>query len=240
MKDNDTPAPRRRRKEPRRTAGRPASSSGVGKERIVEAALELMRHKAPEALTVVEVASAAKVDPALIRYYFGSKKGLLRAAAVGLLDDIQERSRLVLDEPGPLRHRIRTRLQMLIDSLQRNPQFMNLVLKEIYSDEASQMEVGDLNTVAKRGLALTQFVLNPIPGDKPARELDARYLHVAILGMCTFFMDAQPMLAVLFKDRPGSDALVQGYIEFATELLAKGIEAASPSAIDGRSRAGRA
>ncbi len=48
------------------------------------------------------------------------------------------------------------------------------------------------------------------------------------------------MLAVLFKDRPGSDALVQGYIEFATELLAKGIEAASPAAIDGRSRAGRA
>ncbi|MBU7573552.1 MAG: hypothetical protein KAF64_09375, partial [Hydrogenophaga sp.] len=77
------------------------------------------------------------------------------------------------------------------------------------------------------------------PGDKPARELDARYLHVAILGMCTFFMDAQPMLAVLFKERPGSDALVQGYIEFATELLAQGIEA-SPSANGGKSRAGRA
>ncbi|WP_382327108.1 TetR/AcrR family transcriptional regulator [Hydrogenophaga sp. UC242_50] len=107
--------------------------------------------------------SAAKVDPALIRYYFGTKKGLLRAAAVGLLDDIQERSRLVLDEPGPLRHRIRTRLQMLIDSLQRNPQFMNLVLKEIYSDEEAQMEVGDLNTVAKTGAGVDAVRAQPHP-----------------------------------------------------------------------------
>lgn len=224
MQDKDTPAPRRRRKETRRTAGRPASSSGVGKERIVEATLALLRDKAPEALTVVEIAAAAKVDPALVRYYFGTKKGILRAAAVSLLDDVQARSRAVLDEPGLLRHRIRTRLQMLIEALRRNPQFMNLVLKEIYSDEESQQEVGDLNTVARRGLALTQFVLNPTQDDKPIRDLDPRYLHVAILGMCTFFMDAQPMLAVLFKEPPGSEALEQGYIDFATELLAQGIE----------------
>lgn len=224
MKDNENSTPRRRRKETRRTAGRPESSSGVGKDRIIEAALSLLREKAPEALTVVEIASAANVDPALIRYYFGTKKGILRAAAVSLLDEIQGRSRTMLDEPGLLRHRIRTRLQMLIDALQRNPQFLNLVLKEIYSDEEAQQEVGDLNTVAKRGLALTQFVLNPAAGDKPVRKLDARYLHVAILGMCTFFMDAQPMLAVLFKDQPGSDGMVKGYIEFATELLAQGIE----------------
>lgn len=224
MNNSDTPAPRRRRKEPRRTAGRPASSSGVGKERIVEATLALLREKAPEALTVVEIAAAAKVDPALVRYYFGTKKGILRAAAVSLLDDVQGRSRTMLDEPGPLRHRIRMRLRMLIEALQRHPQFMNLVLKEIYSDEESQQEVGDLATVARRGLALTQFVLNPAKCDKPVRDLDPRYLHVAILGMCTFFMDAQPMLAVLFKEPQGSDALVEGYIEFATELLAQGIE----------------
>ena len=223
MNDNDI-EPRRRRKEARRTAGRPVSSSGVGSDKIIEATLSLLRSRTPEELTVVEIASAANVDPALVRYYFGTKKGILRAVAISLLDDIQERSRLMLAEQGPLRDRIRTRLRLLIESLQRNPRFLQLVLKEIYSDEEGGQAVGDLSNVANRGLALTQFVLNPVAGDKPTREVDARYLHVAILGLCTFFMDAQPMLAALFKNDAGDGDMIQGYIEFATELLAQGIE----------------
>lgn len=42
----------------------------VGRATIIDAAISLMKSKTPQELSVLEIASAAGVDPALIRYYF--------------------------------------------------------------------------------------------------------------------------------------------------------------------------
>lgn len=51
---------------PRRSAGRPTEDTVVGKTAIINATVALMRTKTLRELSVVEVAAAAGVDPALI------------------------------------------------------------------------------------------------------------------------------------------------------------------------------
>ena len=51
-----------------------------GKERILDAAIDLFGAKGVEATTVRGIAAAAGVSPALVLHHFGSKDGLSRAA----------------------------------------------------------------------------------------------------------------------------------------------------------------
>ncbi|MBL0422000.1 TetR/AcrR family transcriptional regulator [Ramlibacter sp. AW1] len=208
----------------RRNAGRPNLGSAVGRERIIEGTRELLRSHAPEELTLADIAAQAEVDPALVRYYFGSKKGVFRATANALLADVQARSAQVLSEQGPLRERIRRRLELLVGFHEENPRFVQLVLKEIYAappEEGSDGE--DLTAIATRGLALTQSLLGDLRND--AGHLpDPRYLHVAVLGLTTFFVDARPLLSVLFDGEADEQQVRQGYIDSLTELLARALE----------------
>jgi AcrR family transcriptional regulator len=211
------------RKHHKRSAGRPTEAGTVGQAAIVDAAIGLMRTKSPAEMSVLEVAATAGVDRALVRYYFGDKAGLVRAAAAHIMDGIQERSRAMLDERGTLQERVRRRLGLLVEALEENPRFLQLVLNELYIDDGSQARADTLLAIATRGLSLSEALLATREGEPLIRDIDPRFFHVAILGICTFFMDAQPMLAVLFKDSPDRAALKERYLDFATDLLVRGI-----------------
>lgn len=218
------PAEQQLKNQRKRTAGRPSEGSLVGQEKITNAVIEMLRQRQPQELKLTAVAAHAGVDPALVRYYFGNMKTLLQATAKKLVDDIQERSGSALLAQGSLKERIRTRLQLLIDVLQDNPRFLQLVLNEIYQSGEQASDTQAIEIVANRGLELTQVLLNAPDSPVATRQVDSRYLHVAILGMCTFFHDAQPLLAILFKGEKGSQAILDGYVDFATELLTRGLE----------------
>lgn len=215
--------PKRPRKRGRQ-AGHPTEETMVGKTAIIQAAISIMRQKTPREMSVLEVATAAGVDPALIRYYFGNKQGLIQATATHLLEEIQSRSRIMLDEVGTLEVRLRKRLRMLIDALKDNPPFLQLVLNEIYAADKQTHSAATLRDVAFKGMELSESLLKQRMGsDVKVQDIDPRFLHVAILGLCTFFMDAQPMLRVLFDDVDGTQDLTERYIDFAANLILKGI-----------------
>ncbi|HTM96356.1 MAG TPA: TetR/AcrR family transcriptional regulator, partial [Croceibacterium sp.] len=62
----------------RRGKGRPtASQSGVGREVLITAARDLLQELPPAQVTSTAVARRANADPALVRYYFGTRENLL-------------------------------------------------------------------------------------------------------------------------------------------------------------------
>ncbi|WP_161567797.1 TetR/AcrR family transcriptional regulator [Pigmentiphaga sp. H8] len=195
----------------------------VGKAAIIDAVIALMKTKTPQELSVLEIATAAGVDPALIRYYFTNKQGLMRAAATHIMDQLQARSQVMLGQDAPLEARIRKRLVLLIEALKDNPRFLQLVLNEIYSHVDTPERIDTLQGVALRGLALSEALLVGRDGDPQLDAIDPRFLHVAFLGLCTFFVDAQPMLKVLFNGEPDAEDLTGRYLDFATRLILHGI-----------------
>jgi TetR/AcrR family transcriptional regulator len=207
----------------RRSAGRPANSTSVGGVAILDATLEILRLTPQEKVTVVDVAAAAKVDPALVRYYFKSRQGLLRAAVAHMLEDVQAKSRPIVSEETTLEQRLRGRLRLLITVLRDNPYLLRLVLSEIYNGSASSRDDAVLRGIALDGVSLSQALLAENSSFAASERVDPRFLHIAILGICTFFIEAKPLLGVLFDEDVKLDKLTEQYIDFATSLILDGI-----------------
>lgn len=212
----------------RRAAGRPSEKTAVGNVAIVNAALDLLRFTVPEKLTVVDVAATANVDPALVRYYYKDKAGLIRAALAHMLADVQQRSIALVTERDSLEHRLRNRLALLIDVLRENPHFLRLVLSEIYHGGAADQNGDTLDTIAHRGLSLSETLLHSDTGEVISQDIDPRFVHVALLGLCTFFMEARPLLEVLFKDGPGFAELTERYLDSVAKMLTRGLIVPDP------------
>lgn len=78
--------------------GRPSSGA---RDRILAAALELLKRDGYAGLTMAKVAAASGQNKALIGYHFGSKQGLVAAVAREVADEI---TRELLDRLGAPRH----------------------------------------------------------------------------------------------------------------------------------------
>jgi AcrR family transcriptional regulator len=210
----------------KREAGRPRETQGVGREGLVAATLALLRHTPPEALTLLQIATSVGVDPALVRYYFGNKDGLLRAATLSLMNQVQAASELQADEPS-VAAMLGQRVRLIIDTGRQNPHFLKLVMREIYAagerGDARDATWDVLDLTARRGAALSSALLEARPAAAQGVSIDARFLHVALLGACTFFATAQPLFKVLFDGEQDDDELARRYSEFLTELLLRGL-----------------
>lgn len=69
-----------------------AQPEPAGRQRILDAALELFARKGPDATTMRDIAAAADVSPALVVHHFGSKKGLKDAVderVIALFDHVR-------------------------------------------------------------------------------------------------------------------------------------------------------
>lgn len=221
-------------KTQRRNAGRPIEGQSVGREAVINAAISLLRETSTEQLTLSEVAAAAKVDRALIRYYFSNKTGLLKAVAIQLLGELQSRSLELFTEKGSLEEKIRSRLTLLINIMHEMPQFAQLVFKEIYYAEQAQKTGAESNTqiaqgAVDRGLALTKAMIDSPEVDTIGRTLDPRFLHLMMLGTSVFFATSQPLIQLMFGGEAQKQDITQHYIDFATKIIMRGLGAPLPA-----------
>ncbi|WP_296254258.1 MULTISPECIES: TetR/AcrR family transcriptional regulator [unclassified Pseudomonas] len=221
----------------KREAGRPRETQGVGREGLIAATLTLLQYTPPETVTLLQIATSVGVDPALVRYYFGNKDGLLRAATLSLMDRVQQASEQHVDEPS-LAAMLGSRVRLIIDTGRQNPHFLTLVMREIYAagerGERDEPTWDILNLTARRGAALSEVMLQARPAQAQAIGMDARFLHVALLGACTFFATAQPLFKALFDQEHDEDALAARYSDFLTDLLLRGMGVNSQ--VDGAAR----
>lgn len=208
---------------PRRASGRPQADDAVGRDIILQTTVRLLRTRTPEQLSILEIASAAGVTRALVRYYFGSLKGLLREVTESLMRDLQDRMDVQLRAHGTVEERVYQRLRLRLDFMREHPHFERLALSEIYHgepDDSAAPSDTPLQRITRRGLALTSTMLMGAP---PDGKLDARFIHLAILSISAFLPTAQPLLDELFGKGPAAEAQIEKYLRFMSCTLAERI-----------------
>lgn len=213
---------------PRRASGRPQADDAVGRDIILETTARLLQTRTPEQLSILEIASAASVTRALVRYYFTDLKGLLREVTEMQMRTLQDRMEAVLKMQGSVEERVYQRLRLRLDFMREHPQFERLALSEIYHYEADGEPPATgtpLQRITRRGLALTSTML--MDGPKSG-HVDARFLHLAILSISAFLPTARPLLVELFGEGPAADHQVEQYLRFMSRLLGEHIRQDAP------------
>lgn len=202
-----------------RSRGRPRAKQGTaGREVIVAAARKLLEKLPPHKSTISSIARSAGVDPALVRYYFGSREELLLAVIEEILADWK------FTRPAPSAGpaaKLAAFVGDMLDFALNVRSMQRLMIDECASSTSPEVRrrVRELNAGAVSRLAL---LLHP---DKQAgvKATDALFMHVAIIGMCEFFAAAQPMITPLLPAGLGAKALTGRYKDFIVRLVLDGL-----------------
>jgi len=196
----------------------------VGRDRLVQATIDLFHKRSPAKLTLGDIAKFAHVDPKLLRYYFGDKNALFTAAVSQMLGDMQAAVEAQLHNRGPAAERIRKRVRSLLETLYASPHLHPLIVEQImHGDRKAGRQA--LKVMAARGYAVTRQLIEDGLKRGELREVDPRFLHIALVGLCEWFVTAKPLVQELFGGRPMSMEMTEAYADFVADLLLRGLQA---------------
>lgn len=207
---------------PRRTQGRPTEAShAVGPEALIKAAMELLEQMPPAKVTRAAVARHARVDPSLIRYYFSDRDSLLVAVLHRIVGEA--RSQHVASQAGTAADRLRERVRGVFQFNATYPFVHRLVAEEIApSASAEAREAFQRENLGS--IAAFDELLKEGSKDGSLRKVDPVLLHIAVLGMCDFFVGSGSALQDAVGKSTSSAAAAKRYAEFISTLVVDGLK----------------
>jgi len=208
----------RAKKTTRRGKGRPtASASGVGRDALIGAARELLQELPPAQVTSTAVARRANADPALVRYYFGTRENLLFEVA----DQIGAEANRPLPNEGDPLQLLAAMIHMTFRFTRSAKHMQRLMIEEL--DSASSAEVREkMREWNRHPLANYEKILE-LDEAGQLNEFDALFLHLAVVGISDFFVAGAPLIELLAPEGTDMDDLAKRYEEFVTRMLIDGL-----------------
>ena len=164
-----------------------------------------MKTMPPAQITRLDIARAAGVDPALIRYYFGNKSKLMVAAV------LRGRRRIARSPAGEFRQRGIVRTEKLTATHRsccwrpfEDPSLHHLIIERIIhskSKEARQLRqemvygaCKELAAIIEQGVECGEL-----------RRVDPRHLFLAMVGACSFPMAERALFGELMGGRADAE-----------------------------------
>lgn len=195
---------------PPRQPGRPANSRGDQRDRLLDAALALFSRQGIAQTPLSAVARRARVTPALVHYYFGTRDKLLDALMDERIAPLVGGLALRLAEVGPdPAGLVRAFVATIIRVLSENPWLPPLWVREVLS-EGGALRERLLTRIAPQiapqlarrfAEAKRRGLLNP--------GLDPRLTVVSLIGLTIFPLAAQTIWRrLLDADDIDTDALI--------------------------------
>ena len=215
--------PRRKR----RKQGRPnKDATTVGRAVLIAATRALTKTIPAGQITRLDIARAAGVDPALIRYYFGDKSALLVAAVLQAGAELRERQAQGSAEETTVRDKIRRRIFVLLETLYQDPSLHHLIIERIIhnkSKEARQLRHDMVHGTCKQLAA----VINEGVATGEFRRVDPRHLFLATVGACSFPMAERALFEELMGG-PITEAHLHAYARFVSDVFLDGLSKVLP------------
>ncbi|GAO53307.1 TetR/AcrR family transcriptional regulator [Novosphingobium sp. MD-1] len=206
-------------KQPRRGKGRPVGSGdGVGKETLIAAAKKLLQELTPAQVTIAAIAREAGADPALVRYYFGSREALLLEVTqqIALQAEVETRSEDLTPEAG---------LEDLIHRtfrFTRSARYMQRLMAEELSSVRSPEVREKLRKWQSMPVEAYQALLDA-DQDKQLTDFSPLFVHLAVIGISDFFHSGEEVVKMLVPEGTDLAALEQEYEAFVPKLLLDGL-----------------
>lgn len=206
---------------PRRGKGRQPTEQAVGSEAILEATTRLLQRLHPDQITGLEISREAGVDPALVRYYYGGRSGVIAAAIRNFLVELSSRQASRIRDTDTPKERIRARVGALIGLLSDHPNLHDVFLHGVVRGEA--IDLGDVIELRERLImdsfhAIDELVRSNVEAGV-FRPVDTKSLFVAYIGMCEFAVNGRALLELLEGRQISADEANEHFAEFIADLI---------------------
>ena len=205
-----------------RAQKRTEESEGSGSDMLLSAASALMIEKGTFDVSLHQIAKRAGVTAPLVKYYFGSKDGLL----IALAQRDTARSMVQLDELLAMdldpASKLRIHITGIIRTYARFP-YLNGLLDSLMRDDDSESArtmrasfvrplIEAQRRIIQDGIAVGQF-----------RDIDPSFAYFLIIGGCQYIFSTRVAFRELVGDREVDDIFAREYAAFAVDAILKGI-----------------
>lgn len=177
-----------------------------------------------DAATIEQLAEAAGVTKAMVRYHFQDKAGLYRAVITESLDHIMAGISPIRDASIPSEEKLARYVEALATAIQARPHMGGLLI----SDYAAGRIASDTDLTASlmRISATTRAILEEGARAGAFRKVDYHLFHLWLIGALVFFISSQR-----FRDdvaaKPkwsGPAPSIRRYVELLQDLAISGIQ----------------
>jgi len=169
-------------------------------QRIVAAAESIFAERGLAGARTGAIARAARVNPALLYYYFESKEELHAYTLNVLVQQLHAKVSRGLEEPGSPRERLLRYVNSYFDFMAAHPNYPRLFERELIGGGPRLRGIvrGNFRPLQQRlagtireGIARGEF-----------RRVDARQTILTIIAMTVFYFAAAPVVAELWRCEP--------------------------------------
>lgn len=180
--------------------GRPPGDarSVAVREALLQAARNYFSYRGFKPASLRAIAAEAKVNPAMVSYYFGNKEGLLIAVlsetVAPLINELES-----LGAQAAGRNALREFLRHYAHTLLKNPWLPNLLVREVMFHEGEVRDAFISRFASRASGSLRQLLERDVDaGDLPG-HIDPAYGALGILSLIVFPFIAQPAVEGAFK-----------------------------------------
>jgi TetR/AcrR family transcriptional regulator len=169
-------------------------------QRILRAAEENFAERGLAGARISAIARAARVNKALLYYYFSSKEELHRFTLTTLFRQLREQTSAALDRPGSPRQQLLCYINNYFDFMMAHPNYPRLFERELMSQEPRLVGLvqehlrplhARLTGVIRAGIAQGEF-----------RRVDPQHTLFSLVAMTVFYFAAVPVLTQLWRIEP--------------------------------------
>lgn len=196
----------------------PRTQEGTGaRERLLEAAAALIIERESIEISLADIAAKANLNSALVKYYFGSKTGLL----VALLQRDAARALSSMEELLSLKisagEKLRLHLRGIMNTYKRSP-YLNRLLHALLHgpDNAVQREVHRL--LVQPVFNCQRHILAEGVASGEFRRVDHRIFYLSAIGACDQFMQTEGVV-MLSQDGIKLDVFREEYINHVVNMV---------------------
>jgi AcrR family transcriptional regulator len=196
----------------------PKAQEGTGaRERLLEAAAALIIERESIEISLADIAAKANLNSALVKYYFGSKTGLL----VALLQRDAARALSSMEELLSLHinagEKLRLHLRGIMNTYKRSP-YLNRLLHALLHgpDNAVQQEVHRL--LVQPVFNCQRHILAEGVASGEFRPVDHRIFYLSAIGACDQFMQTEGVVK-LSQDGLKLDVFREQYINHVVNMV---------------------
>jgi TetR/AcrR family transcriptional regulator len=169
-------------------------------QRILRAAEENFAERGLAGARIGAIARAARVNKALLYYYFTSKEELHRFTLSTLFRQLREQTSAALDRPGSPREQLLRYINSYFDFMVAHPNYPRLFQRELMTEEPRLVGLVQenlrplhrrLTAVIRAGIAEGEF-----------RRVDPQHTLFSLVAMTVFYFAATPVLTQLWQADP--------------------------------------
>ena len=207
-----------------RRSGRPKKEDdrANARERLLNAAHELMCERSTIDVPVNEIANRAGLNVALINYYFGGKDGLLLQLAMRHQSGYSAVLDTLLEAPFTAAKKLTLHIRGMVRAFRRVPYLQRLqhkILRDSSEEAAHECGVALVQPLVSFYRKLAAQGIE----DGSLRPVDHMHLYMSVVGSCDFLYSASASLSYGFNIDHVDEALSESYVEHLISLMTRGL-----------------